>query len=89
MPQHGRRDGLSDFKLKLADSVNEGVHLIHRRVSAGDKSGDMRDKVIDNTVATRLKHCNEASAHAIERACEALAAAAQAGRRIEFDGVSN
>ena len=30
-------DGLSDFKLKLAGSVSEGVPFIHRSVDADDK----------------------------------------------------
>lgn len=44
-------DGLSDFKLKLAGSVNEDVPFIHRSVDADDKTGDIMVKVIDSTVA--------------------------------------
>ncbi len=82
-------DGLSDFKLKLAGSVSEGVPFIHRSVDADDKVADVLVKVIDNTVAAFLKYRNDASTYAIERACEALAATYQTGRRIEFYGAGN
>jgi RpiR family transcriptional regulator, carbohydrate utilization regulator len=82
-------DGLSDFKLKLAGSVSEGVPFIHRSVDADDKTSDVLVKVIDNTVAAFLKYRNDASTYAIERACAALAATYQTGRRIEFYGAGN
>ena len=82
-------DGLSDFKLKLAGSVSEGVPFIHRSVDADDKTGDVLVKVIDNAVAAFLKYRNDASTFAIERAVEALAATHQTGRRIEFYGAGN
>jgi RpiR family transcriptional regulator, carbohydrate utilization regulator len=82
-------DGLSDFKLKLAGSVSEGVPFIHRSVDADDKTGDVLVKVIDNAVAAFLKYRNDASTYAIEKAAEALAATYQTGRRIEFYGVGN
>ncbi|HWP11533.1 MAG TPA: SIS domain-containing protein [Ramlibacter sp.] len=82
-------DGLSDFKLKLAGSVSEGVPFIHRSVDADDKTGDVLVKVIDNTVAAFLKYRNDASACAVEKAVEALAATHKTGRRIEFYGVGN
>ena len=82
-------DGLSDFKLKLAGSLNEGVPYIHRSVDADDPPGHVLVKVVDNTVAALLKYRNEASGPAIERTSEALAAAWHAGRRIEFYGVGN
>jgi RpiR family carbohydrate utilization transcriptional regulator len=82
-------DGLSDFKLKLAGSVSEGVPFIHRSVDVDDKTGDVLVKVIDNTVAAFLKYRNDASSVAIERAALALAAACQSGQRIEFFGVGN
>src|SRR3989338_10901483 len=44
-------DGLSDFKLKLAGNISEGVPFIHRSVDVDDKTGDVLVKVIDNTVA--------------------------------------
>ncbi|MBA3772591.1 MAG: SIS domain-containing protein [Ramlibacter sp.] len=82
-------DGLSDFKLKLAGSVSEGVPFIHRSVDADDKTGDVLVKVVDNTVAAFLKYRNDASTHAIEKAVQALAATYKTGRRIEFYGVGN
>jgi RpiR family carbohydrate utilization transcriptional regulator len=82
-------DGLSDFKLKLAGSVSEGVPFIHRSVDADDKTGDVLVKVIDNAVAAFLKYRNDASTFAIEKAAEALAATYRTGRRIEFYGVGN
>jgi len=82
-------DGLSDFKLKLAGSVSEGVPFIHRSVDVDDKTGDVLVKVIDNTVAAFLKYRNDASTFAMDKAVEALAAACKSGRRIEFYGVGN
>ena len=82
-------DGLSDFKLKLAGSVSEGVPFIHRSVDVDDKTNDVMVKVIDNTVAAFLKYRNDASSFAIEKATDALAATCAANRRIEFFGVGN
>ena len=82
-------DGLSDFKLKLAGTVSEGVPFIHRSVDADDKVGDILVKVIDNTVAAFLKYRNDASTFAIERAVDALALTHKTQRRIEFFGVGN
>jgi RpiR family carbohydrate utilization transcriptional regulator len=64
-------DGLSDFKLKLAGSVSEGVPFIHRSVDADDKTSDVLVKVIDNTVAAFLKYRNDASSSAIQKATAA------------------
>jgi RpiR family carbohydrate utilization transcriptional regulator len=82
-------DGLSDFKLKLAGTVNEGVPFIHRSVDADDKTSDIMVKVIDNTVAAFLKYRNDASTAAIERAVQAILDAYQSGRQIQFYGVGN
>jgi RpiR family carbohydrate utilization transcriptional regulator len=82
-------DGLSDFKLKLAGTVSEGVPFIHRNVDADDKTGDVLAKVIDNAVAAFLKYRNDASTFAIDKAVDALAATYQTGRRIEFYGAGN
>jgi RpiR family transcriptional regulator, carbohydrate utilization regulator len=82
-------DGLADFKLKLAGSVNEGVPFVHRSVDEDDKPGDLVVKVIDNAVSALLKYRNAAASHAIERAIDALAAACRSGKRIEFYGVGN
>jgi RpiR family carbohydrate utilization transcriptional regulator len=82
-------DGLTDFKRKLAGSVNEGVPFVHRAVDEDDKPNDIVVKVIDNAVSALLKYRNDAAAHAFERALTALVAAGQEGRRIEFYGVGN
>ncbi len=82
-------DGLSDFKLKLAGTVSEGVPFIHRSVDTDDKTADVLVKVIDNTVAALLKYRNDASSTAVDKAVQALAAACKAGQRIEFYGVGN
>jgi RpiR family transcriptional regulator, carbohydrate utilization regulator len=82
-------DGLADFKLKLAGSVNEGVPFVHRAVEEDDKSGDLIVKVVDNAVAALLHYRNDASSHAFERAIAALTLAGQTGKRIEFYGVGN
>jgi RpiR family transcriptional regulator, carbohydrate utilization regulator len=82
-------DGLSDFKLKLAGTVNEGVPFIHRSVDMDDKTSDVMVKVIDNTVAAFLKYRNDASNQAIEKAVLALVDAYNTGRQIQFFGVGN
>ena len=82
-------DGLADFKLKLAGSVNEGVPFVHRSVDEDDKPGDLIVKVVDNAVAALLHYRNDAASHAFERAIVALTEAATTHRRIEFYGVGN
>jgi RpiR family carbohydrate utilization transcriptional regulator len=82
-------DGLADFKLKLAGTVNEGVPFVHRAVDEDDKPGDIVVKVIDNAVSALLAYRNQAAAAAFERAIDALAQAGRNGRRIEFYGVGN
>ena len=82
-------DGLSDFKLKLAGSVSEGVPFIHRSVDADDKTSDIAVKVIDNTVAAFLKYRNDASSFALDKAANVLAATQKTKHRIEFYGVGN
>ena len=82
-------DGLADFKLKLAGSVNEGVPFVHRAVDEDDKPGDLIVKVVDNAVAALLHYRNDAASHAFERAIAALSESARNGRRIEFYGVGN
>jgi RpiR family carbohydrate utilization transcriptional regulator len=82
-------DGLTDFKQKLAGTVNEGVPFVHRSVDEDDKVSDIVVKVIDNAVSTLLHYRNAAAGHAFERAVNALAKTGKAGRRIEFYGVGN
>jgi len=82
-------DGLADFKLKLAGSVNEGVPFVHRAVDEDDKAGDIVVKVVDNAVAALLRYRNAAAGSSFERAIAALAQAVQQGRRVDFFGVGN
>lgn len=82
-------DGLTDFKLKLAGNVSEGVPFVHRSVDADDKTADVVVKVIDNTVAAFLKYRNDASSAAFQKATDALEATYKKGKRIEFFGVGN
>ena len=82
-------DGLSDFKLKLAGSVSEGVPFIHRSVDADDKTSDVAVKVIDNTVAAFLKYRNDASFSALDQCANLLALTHKTGKRSEFYGVGN
>jgi RpiR family carbohydrate utilization transcriptional regulator len=82
-------DGLADFKLKLAGSVNEGVPFVHRAVDDDDKAADIVVKLVDNAVAALLRYRSAAAGQSVERAIEALAVAGRAGRRIEFYGVGN
>ncbi len=85
-------DGLADFKLKLAGSVNEGVPFVHRSVDDDDKAGDIVVKVVDNAVAALLRYRNAAAHQSVERAIATLAEAGRRsneGARIEFYGVGN
>ena len=82
-------DGLADFKLKLAGTVNEGVPFVHRAVDEDDKPHDLVVKVIDNAVSALLRYRNEAADHAFERAIDALTSACRSRGRIEFYGVGN
>ena len=82
-------DGLADFKLKLAGTVNEGVPFVHRAVDEDDKPHDLVVKVIDNAVSALLRYRSEAADNAFERCIDLLADACRARRRIEFYGVGN
>jgi RpiR family transcriptional regulator, carbohydrate utilization regulator len=82
-------DGLTDFKRKLAGSVNEGVPFVHRAVAEDDKPADLVVKLVDNAVSALLKYRNNATSHAFERAVGALVQACREHRRIEFYGVGN
>ncbi len=82
-------DGLTDFKLKLAGTISEGVPYIHRSVDAADKVPDVAVKVIDNAVAAFLKYRNELSSLSIGKAVDALQHAYENQGRIEIYGVGN
>lgn len=81
--------GLSDFKLKLAGVINEGVPFVHRAVTAGDSTGELTVKVIDNSVSALLHLRNHVSTLALGQAADALVGSLHAGHRIEFYGVGN
>ncbi len=81
--------GLSDFKLRLASSVAEGVPFIHRSVSAQDTAREIIAKVTDNTVAALLKYRNEAAPATIQKVAHALHMVHRQQRRLEFYGVGN
>ena len=81
--------GLSDFKLRLASSVAEGVPFIHRSVAAQDTAEDVIAKVTDNTVAALLRYRNDVSSASVQRVAHALHLAHRKQRRLEFYGVGN
>ena len=63
--------------------------FVHRAVGEDDRPSEVVVKVVDNAVSAMLKYRNAAAGHAVERAVDALAAACQDARRIEFYGVGN
>jgi len=82
-------EGLSDFKLKLAGSINEGVPFVHTAVSMGDDTPELMVKIIDNAVSALLRYRNEASAASFKLAIDALCKTTKSGGRVEFYGVGN
>ncbi len=81
--------GLSDFKHKLADCVNQGVPYIHRCVDANDHMDELMVKVLDNATATFLRYRHSAPTDALVRAADLLEAAWRGRHRIECFGVGN
>lgn len=82
-------DGLADFKLKLAGTVNEGVPFVHRAVDRDDKPADLIVKVVDGAVSALLNYRNAATGLAVERAIEAIERAARRRCRLDFYGAGN
>jgi RpiR family carbohydrate utilization transcriptional regulator len=81
-------DGLADFKLKLAGSVNEGVPFVHRASTrttspATCRQGD-RQRVAPAALPQRRQPARLRARHR-----GAGRGRARAGRRIEFYGVGN
>ena len=77
-------DGLKDFKLKHAGSMNEGVPFIHRSVDVDDKINDILVKIIDDTMAAASSYrCNANRTH-IETAVTALVETHRGGKRIQI-----
>lgn len=87
--RHMGYKGLSDFRLKLAGVINEGVPYVHRAVTAGDGASELMVKVIDNSVSALLNFRNHASAINYQRAAAAMVSSIEHGGRIEFYGVGN
>lgn len=81
--------GLSDFKLKLAASVAQGVPFVHRGVSAEDDIDSLAEKVLENHIGTLLNYRNQISTAAIQLASDAIARTIREDGRIEFYGVGN
>ncbi|KZE30304.1 RpiR family transcriptional regulator [Crenobacter luteus] len=77
--------GLSDFKLKLAGSLVNGVPYVHSSVGPEDPTSELAAKVFDNTVSALIKCRNEVNSAALDDAIALLAHA----RRIEFYGLGN
>ncbi|HEX4857100.1 MAG TPA: MurR/RpiR family transcriptional regulator [Limnobacter sp.] len=82
-------EGLSDFKLKLAASLNEGVPFIHQSVQAGDTGATLIHKVLDNTIHTLLNFRNTAPAKPIDKATQLISRAISSNSRLLFYGVGN
>lgn len=77
--------GFKDFKLRLAQSLATGVHLVHRDVSPDDSSSDVSRKVFDRTITALLGTRNQLDDDSFARAVDMLACA----QRLEFYGVGN
>ena len=82
-------EGLSDFKLKLAGSINQGVPFIHTAVSEDDSTSEIVVKIIDNGVSALLQYRNDASSANFQQAIDALYKTTSTGGRVEFYGVGN
>lgn len=82
-------EGLSDFKLKLAASLNTGVPFIHQSVLAGDTGEVLIQKVLDNAIHTLRTFRNTAPAKPIDKAVQLIAKAVGKNARLIFYGVGN
>src|SRR6266545_2675551 len=72
-------DGLSDFKLQLAQSLGVGTPYLHRAVSPKDDANNVIHKILYGAAAVLTNVENHLDAGAVESAIEKLAAA----RRID------
>lgn len=82
-------EGLSDFKLKLAASLNAGVPFIHQSVKVGDSGETLIQKVLDNAIHTLRTFRNTAPAKPIDKATQLLAKTIAKKGRLVFYGVGN
>ena len=81
--------GLSDFKLKLAASLNEGVPFIHQTVQVDDTCEMLIHKVLDNAVHTLRTFRNTAPAKPIDEASQLIVKSIATHGRLIFVGVGN
>ena len=72
-------DGLSDFKLQLAQSLGVGTPYLHRAVSPGDNASNVIHKILYGAAAVLTNLESRLDADAVESAIGKLAAA----RRID------
>ncbi|WP_341709760.1 SIS domain-containing protein [Limnobacter sp.] len=82
-------EGLSDFKLKLAASLNAGVPFIHQSVQAGDSGETLIQKVLDNAIHTLNTFRNTVPVKPIDKATQLLAKTITRKGRLVFYGVGN
>jgi RpiR family carbohydrate utilization transcriptional regulator len=81
--------GLSDFKLKLASVLNDGIPYVHQTVSREDSTEALSTKVIDNSVSALLHLRTQLGSSSLEKAAGALLNAIHKQRHIEFYGIGN
>ncbi len=77
--------GYRDFKLRLAQSLANGVPFVHHDVGLQDSMADVAAKVFDRGIAALVTVRNHLDPQALERAAQLLATA----KRIEFYGLGN
>lgn len=82
-------EGLSDFKLKLAASLNAGVPFIHQSVQAGDNGETLIQKVLDNAIHTLNTFRNTVPVKPIDKATQLFAKTIARKGRLVFYGVGN
>lgn len=82
-------EGLSDFKLKLAASLNAGVPFIHQSLQAGDNGETLIQKVLDNAIHTLNTFRNTVPVKPIDKATQLLAKTIARKGRLVFYGVGN
>lgn len=82
-------EGLSDFKLKLAASLNAGVPFIHQAVQAGDTGEALIQKVLDNAIHTLRTFRNTAPAKPIDKAAQLITKSVAKKAQLVFYGVGN
>lgn len=77
--------GYRDFKLRLAQSLANGVPFVHHDVGLEDSMADVGAKVFDRGIAALVSVRNHLDPDALARATQLLATA----KRIEFYGLGN